>query len=65
MSESESIDIIREAHWEYRDSLAVLWSRGKDSTALVYLMRKDFLGKVHIPVIHIDTTFKLRSLEYM
>ncbi len=60
--ESKSIYIIREAYWEYKDNLAVLWSMGKDSTTLVHLMRKAFLGKVHIPVIHIDTTFKFKQI---
>ncbi len=60
--ESKSIYIIREAYWEYRDNLAALWSMGKDSTTLVHLMRKAFLGKIPIPVIHIDTTFKFRQI---
>src|SRR4030043_65496 len=60
--ESKSIYIIREAYWEYRHNLAMLWSMGKDSTALVHLTRKAFLGDVSIPVIHIDTTFKFRQI---
>lgn len=60
--ESKSIYIIREAYWEYRDNLAILWSMGKDSTTLVHLTRKAFLGDVPIPVIHIDTTFKFKQI---
>jgi sulfate adenylyltransferase subunit 2 len=60
--ESKSIYIIREAYWEYKNNLAVLWSMGKDSTALVHLVRKAFLGEVPIPVIHIDTTFKFKQI---
>jgi len=60
--ESKSIYIIREAYWEYRDKLALLWSMGKDSTTLVHLTRKAFLGDVFIPVIHIDTTFKFQQI---
>jgi sulfate adenylyltransferase subunit 2 len=60
--ESKSIYIIREAYWEYRDNLAILWSMGKDSTTLVHLARKAFLGEVPIPVIHIDTTFKFKQI---
>lgn len=60
--ESKSIYIIREAYWEYRDNLAILWSMGKDSTTLVHLVRKAFLGKVVVPVIHIDTTFKFKQI---
>lgn len=60
--ESKSIYIIREAYWEYKNNLAVLWSMGKDSTVMVHLIRKAFLGKVPIPVIHIDTTFKFKQI---
>ncbi|MFA6217649.1 MAG: sulfate adenylyltransferase subunit CysD [Candidatus Omnitrophota bacterium] len=60
--ESQSIYVIREAYWEYKDSLALLWSMGKDSTVLVHLARKAFLGTVPIPVIHIDTTFKFQQI---
>jgi len=35
---------------------------GKDSTTLVHLARKGFLGKIPIPVIHIDTTFKFKEI---
>lgn len=60
--ESKTIYIIREAYYEYRDKLAILWSMGKDSTTLVHLARKAFLGRIPIPVIHIDTTFKFRQM---
>lgn len=60
--ESKSIYIIREAYREHKDNLAILWSMGKDSTALVHLARKAFLGRVPIPVIHIDTAFKFKQI---
>jgi sulfate adenylyltransferase subunit 2 len=60
--ESRSIYIIREAYYEYRDNLAVLWSMGKDSTTLIHLIRKAFFGKVPMPVVHIDTTFKFKQI---
>lgn len=60
--ETKSIYIIREAYWEYRDKLAILWSMGKDSTALFHMARKAFFGSVPIPVIHIDTTFKFKQI---
>jgi len=60
--ESRSIYIIREAYWEYRDNLAILWSMGKDSTTLVHLARKAFFGNTLIPVMHIDTTFKFKEI---
>jgi sulfate adenylyltransferase subunit 2 len=46
--ESESIYIIREAYHRYR-RLVLLWSMGKDSTTLLWLCRKAFLGRVPFP----------------
>ena len=60
--ESRSINIIREAYWQYREKLAVLWSMGKDSTTLVHLVRKVFLGDVPVSFIHIDNTFKFKQI---
>ena len=45
--ESESIFIMREAFAKF-DNMAMLWSIGKDSTALLWLARKAFFG--HVPV---------------
>lgn len=59
--ESQSIYIIREAYKEFRD-VAALWSIGKDSTTLLYLIRKAFYGRVPFPVIHIDTGYKFREI---
>jgi sulfate adenylyltransferase subunit 2 len=59
--ESQSIYIIREAYYHYK-KLAVLWSIGKDSTALMWLVRKAFFGKVPIPALHIDTTYKFKEI---
>jgi sulfate adenylyltransferase subunit 2 len=60
--ENKSIYIIREAYWEYGNRLAILWSMGKDSTVLVHLIRKAFFGKVPVPFVHIDTTFKFKEI---
>jgi sulfate adenylyltransferase subunit 2 len=60
--ESRSIYIIREAYCQYRDTLAALWSIGKDSTVMIHLLRKAFLGKVPIPVVHLDTSYKFREI---
>jgi len=60
--ESKSINIIREAYWQYKEKLAVLWSMGKDSTTLVHLVRKAFLGEIPVSFIHIDTTFKFKQI---
>ncbi len=56
--EAASIYIIREA---YRciDPLCMLWSMGKDSTALLWLVRKAFFGAVPFPVVLLDTEMEL------
>jgi len=59
--ESKSIYIIREAYALYR-KVGLLWSIGKDSTTLLWLVRKAFFGKIPFPVIHIDTTYKFKEI---
>jgi sulfate adenylyltransferase subunit 2 len=55
--ESKSIYIIREAYAQCR-KLAMLWSVGKDSTTLLWLVRKAFFGRIPFPVVQIDTGFQ-------
>lgn len=52
--ESRSIYILREAFQKFRP-LALLWSLGKDSNALIWLAKKAFLGRIPFPVMHLDT----------
>ena len=59
--ESRSIYLIREAYAKYRN-VAMLWSIGKDSTTLLWLCRKAFLGRLPIPVLHIDTSYKFEEI---
>ncbi|MBZ0272711.1 sulfate adenylyltransferase subunit 2 [bacterium] len=59
--ESQSIYIFREAFRHFED-IAMLWSIGKDSTALLWLARKAFFGRVPFPLVHIDTTYKPAEL---
>jgi len=59
--ENQSIFIIREAYSQFRD-VAMLWSIGKDSTCLLWLVRKSFFGKIPFPVLHIDTTYKFKEI---
>jgi len=62
--ESQSVYILREAYREFKQ-LAMLWSIGKDSTVLLWLARKAFFGHVPIPLVHIDTGYKIpRMIEY-
>ncbi len=53
--EEKSIYIIREAKLKFKN-IAALWSMGKDSTAMLALTRKAFMGKIPFPVIHIDNS---------
>jgi len=59
--ENQSIYIIREAYRQFRN-VAALWSIGKDSTTLLWLVRKAFFGKLPFPVMHIDTTYKFKEI---
>ncbi len=59
--ENQSIYIIREA-WFHFNKPALLWSIGKDSTTLLWLCRKAFLGKIPFPVLHIDTGYKFDKM---
>lgn len=59
--EAHSVYIIREAYKEFK-SLCMLWSIGKDSTVLLWLARKAFFGHVPIPLVHIDTHYKIPEM---
>jgi sulfate adenylyltransferase subunit 2 len=62
--ESQSIFILREAYRSFKE-LVMLWSIGKDSTVLLWLARKAFFGHVPIPLMHIDTSYKIPAMiEY-
>ncbi|MBN3041158.1 MAG: sulfate adenylyltransferase subunit 2 [Candidatus Omnitrophica bacterium] len=59
--ENQSIFIIREAYAQFRN-VAMLWSIGKDSTTLMWLIRKAFFGHIPFPVMHIDTNHKFKEI---
>lgn len=59
--ESQSIYIIREAYKQFKD-IAILWSIGKDSTTLMWLVRKAFYGRIPFPALHIDTGYKFKEI---
>jgi sulfate adenylyltransferase subunit 2 len=59
--EDKSIFIIREAYYNF-SNLAMLWSIGKDSSVLIRLCQKAFFGHIPIPLIHIDTGFKMKQM---
>lgn len=59
--ENQSIHILREAYSEFKQ-LCMLWSIGKDSTVLLWLARKAFFGHVPIPLVHVDTHYKIPEM---
>ena len=59
--ENKSIHIIREAYSQFTN-LCMLWSIGKDSTVLLWLTRKAFFGHVPMPLVHIDTHYKIPEM---
>ena len=59
--ESRSIYVIREAYRQFRD-IAMLWSIGKDSTTLLWLVRKAFYDQIPFPILHLDTSYKFPEI---
>ncbi len=59
--ESRTIYILREA-FNKIDNLAMLWSLGKDSNAMLWMARKAFFGHVPFPLVHIDTEKKFPEM---
>lgn len=59
--EHRSVHILREAYANFRQ-LCMLWSIGKDSTVLLWLARKAFFGHVPLPLVHIDTAYKIPEM---
>ena len=59
--EHRSVHILREAYASFK-GLCMLWSIGKDSTVLLWLVRKAFFGHVPFPLVHIDTSFKIPEM---
>src|SRR5256885_5648417 len=60
--ESEAIAILREVLAEFRKPV-LLYSIGKDSSVLLHLALKAFHpGKLPLPLLHVDTTWKFRDM---
>ena len=59
--EAKTITILREAYATV-SPLMMLWSIGKDSTALLWMARKAFFGKVPFPLVHLDTGMELEEV---
>jgi len=59
--EDQGVYIFREAYRHFKN-LCMLWSIGKDSTVMLWLARKAFFGHVPMPLVHIDTSYKIDSM---
>ena len=59
--EQKSIYMIREAYESFAE-VGMLWSMGKDSMTLLWLIRKAFLGDIPIKVLHLDTGYKFPEM---
>ncbi len=59
--ENRSIYILREA-FQHFEKIALLWSVGKDSNVILWLVRKAFFGHVPFPLVHLDTGYELPEL---
>jgi sulfate adenylyltransferase subunit 2 len=59
--ESNAIYVLREAYHAF-PSLVMPWSMGKDSSVLIWLAKKAFLGRLPFPVLHIDTTYEFPEM---
>ena len=59
--ENQSVYILREAYKNFKN-LAMLWSIGKDSTVILWLARKSFLGHCPNPLVNIDTSYKMPKI---
>ena len=59
--EAQSIFIFREAFARLR-RIGLLWSLGKDSNLMIWIVRKAFFGRVPFPVLHVDTGKKFPEM---
>lgn len=59
--ESRSLYILREAYNRI-DPLVMLWSIGKDSNVLLWLIRKAFFGRIPFDVVQLDTEMELNEV---
>jgi sulfate adenylyltransferase subunit 2 len=60
--EAEAIGILWETLAQFQRPV-LMYSIGKDSSVLLHLLRKAFFpGRIHLPVLHIDTGWKFREM---
>ncbi len=59
--EAQSVFVIREAFKKF-DKVGMLWSIGKDSSVMLWLVRKAFFGHIPFPMLHVDTQYKIPEM---
>lgn len=57
----KAVFVLRETKAQFKNP-CVMWSMGKDSTAMLRLCQDAFLGQVPFPVVHIDTGRKFKEM---
>jgi len=59
----KSKEIILEASKKWKPKeIAIAWTGGKDSTALLHLVRTVFKGKIPFPVMFNDSTMEFQEI---
>ena len=58
---NKSIHILREAKGQFKNPI-VLWSTGKDSTAMLSLIEEAYGVTIPFPVVHLDTSYKFPEI---
>src|SRR5260370_9463026 len=59
--ENQSIYLLREAFRKFK-RLAMLWSIGKDSSVMLWLLRKAFFGHIPVPCVHVDKSYTIPEM---
>lgn len=57
---NEALFVIRETMATFKNP-CILWAGGKDSTTMLYLMKKAFDDKIPFPTYLLDTTYQFRE----
>ena len=60
--EEKSIYLLRESYHHFKGQMSMLWSIGKDSTVMLHLVKKAFVGNIPFPLMHIDTSYKINEM---
>lgn len=59
---AHSEHVVADAIETFGHKIAILWSAGKDSTTLLYIVRQACGGKIPLPVINLDTAMYVPEL---